>query len=178
MSSALIASLKDEDPKVRARAAQKLGRSGDESVVPELIAALSDSHEKVCLRAVQSLGELGDKRAVTALKRILGRTYFTPHSSNAFVRKHAAIALGKTGDKRSVAVLIKALDDRCGYVVCEAAGALGLIGDARAIPHLEERLDGYNYNPHSDDPDIEPDLSCALWAIKERCAGPSADSGP
>jgi HEAT repeat protein len=53
-------------------------------------------------------------------------------------------------------------------VVYRAARALGVIGAKEAIPPLEEWLDGYTYNPHSDDPNIGGDLRWALEAIRAR----------
>ena len=65
-------------------------------------------------------------------------------------------------------VLIEALGDRSHDVVYRAARALGVIGAKEARPHLEEWLDGYTYNPRSDDPNIEGDLRWALGAIRAR----------
>ena len=52
----------------------------------------------------------------------------------------AAEALGKIGDKRAVEPLIKALEDKDGYVSQHSARALGKIGDTRAVEPLIELL--------------------------------------
>jgi HEAT repeat protein len=53
------------------------------------------------------------------------------------VRLQAVRALEKIGDVRAVKPLIRALGDWCGEVRWMAAGALGKIGDAWALPELE-----------------------------------------
>lgn len=57
----------DPNPEVRAKAAESLGKLGDQAVTPVLLAALSDSNLVVQCSAIQALGHLGDESAVPQL---------------------------------------------------------------------------------------------------------------
>ena len=83
----LIAALKDDDPRVRGKAAGALGKIGKPAVEP-LIAALEDVHPRVRRAAVVALGEIRDSRAVEPLIAAL-------HDEVSNVRGIAAEALKK-----------------------------------------------------------------------------------
>nr|WP_275336338.1 HEAT repeat domain-containing protein [Nodosilinea sp. TSF1-S3]MDF0368776.1 HEAT repeat domain-containing protein [Nodosilinea sp. TSF1-S3] len=57
----------DPNPEVRAKAAESLGKLGDQAVTPVLLAALSDSNLVVQCSVIQALGHLGDESAVPQL---------------------------------------------------------------------------------------------------------------
>ncbi|MDX6770558.1 MAG: exopolysaccharide biosynthesis protein [Elusimicrobiota bacterium] len=92
---ALLALLKDGDPRKRARAADELGKRGPavsrEAVAP-LAAALKDKDRRVVASAALALGNMGAAAdgAVPALERLLGRGPEDLESS-------AALALGRIG---------------------------------------------------------------------------------
>ncbi|MEM2128914.1 MAG: ankyrin repeat domain-containing protein [Candidatus Methanomethylicaceae archaeon] len=70
---------------------------------------------------------------------------------DARIRKNSALKLGRLGKAEAVEPLAKALKDECPGVKIEAAWALGLIRDKRAVGHLVEAL-------NDDDLFIEPSM--------------------
>jgi hypothetical protein len=123
--------------------------------VGQFIKVLGDRNSDARSSVAGALGEMGDVRAVAPLIKVL--------EEDEDVSWAAARALGKIGDVRAVAPLIKALGDslpplpendsgwlqlRPDWVLEDeevyeaAAGALGEIGDARAVePLIEMRED-------------------------------------
>jgi HEAT repeat protein len=79
----VIPQLKDRDARIRANAAEILGRIGNPQAVDTLLVALQDGVESVRNAVSKALGEIGDPRAVQPLVEIL-----TSHPS-----KEAASAL-------------------------------------------------------------------------------------
>jgi HEAT repeat protein len=71
----LIRSLNDNDPEMRWRAAEILGRMGPEAkeAVPDLIARIDDPELRVRKAAIRALGQIGpaSSPAVPALIRVL-----------------------------------------------------------------------------------------------------------
>jgi HEAT repeat protein len=69
----LIASLNDEEEKVREHAAESLGEIGDATAVPHLIRMLGDSAARVRRDAVRSLGQFGPaaKSSLPAIEKLL-----------------------------------------------------------------------------------------------------------
>jgi len=131
----LIAALKDEERRVRALAAEALGRIGAGAIhaVPHLITALNDGGDtKVKARAAEALGRIG-----------AGGVHAVPHLITAlkddkwWVRSNAAEALGRIGPNSvdSVPHLITTLKDKNSDVQSRAAEALGRIGP-NAVPYL------------------------------------------
>jgi hypothetical protein len=96
---ALLALLKDLDPRKRSRAADELGKRGSavskEAVAP-LMTALSDKDRRVTASAALALGNMGAAAdpAVPALVKLLGRGPEDLESS-------AALALGRIGTPRA-----------------------------------------------------------------------------
>jgi HEAT repeat protein len=86
---ALIASLDDPDPKVRASAIAAIGTIKDRDAVIPLINCLNDKEIPVRIGAAEVLGRLGDNRAVRPLTKI--------HENDVFseVREAAEVALKK-----------------------------------------------------------------------------------
>jgi len=100
--------------------------------VEPLIIALEDKNEDICKPAAKALGRIGDARAVTPLYIAL-KERRVPH--------HAARALGEIGEP-AVDILVNALKD---WGTClDAAMALGMAGDARAVEPLISVLESTN----------------------------------
>lgn len=93
----------DPNPEVRAKAAESLGKLGDQSVTPLLLTALTDSHLSVQCSAIQALGHLGDEAAVPQLLQVL-------EDGATTTRQTAAAALGHIGSRRSSVIYIGALE--------------------------------------------------------------------
>lgn len=93
---ALLALLKDSDPRKRARAADELGKRGAREAVPALSAALVDPDLRVVASAALALGSMGKAAdsAVPALVKLLKRGPEDAQSS-------AALALGRIGTPRA-----------------------------------------------------------------------------
>ncbi|MEM2915557.1 MAG: HEAT repeat domain-containing protein, partial [Candidatus Bathyarchaeia archaeon] len=101
----LIRNLKDEDSKVRARAAAALGNIGSEKAIEPLIYALTDRDSPVRRSAAFALGNIGSERAVEPLIYALA-------DIDGDVRASAADALGRIGSEKAIETLIGALADR------------------------------------------------------------------
>lgn len=104
----IAGALKDDAPKVRARAALALadGDGGHEKLEP-LLAALDDADDEVRQLAVTALGEIGDARAVPRLLR-------AAEDDRAAMRYQATIALAilKEGkEEMRVKALLRASSD-------------------------------------------------------------------
>jgi HEAT repeat protein len=67
----LIQALKDENPDIRASAANALGYIGDIRAVEPLILALNDDLREVRMNAAMALGKIGDSRALQPLIRVI-----------------------------------------------------------------------------------------------------------
>ncbi|MDD1710431.1 MAG: HEAT repeat domain-containing protein [Methanoregulaceae archaeon] len=66
-----IALLDEGDPSKRWKAAESLGRIGDEHAVDSLILALNDEDWRVRQKAAWALGRIGDPKALVPLRRAL-----------------------------------------------------------------------------------------------------------
>ncbi len=103
-----------------------------------LIDLLDDPSPDIRLDAIDALAERRAGRAVAPLLAILAAD-----SADPMDRMQAAWALGRIGDSRTVVPLIAALEtdfrERRGYMMA-IIPALGLLGDARAVPLLLDAL--------------------------------------
>jgi HEAT repeat protein len=157
----LIALLRDGVGDVRQAAAEALGRVGNPRAIDPLVSVFADEHLYVRCTAEDALVNIGF--------RACGRLIAALRHRMVDVRKHAAAALGRLRDFEAVEPLIMALRDvqvreralealiQIGEAAIDplvaalqnrnpdvrklAAGALGRIGDARALGELE-RLAG------------------------------------
>jgi parallel beta-helix repeat protein len=158
----LITALKDEDPSVRARAAETLGGMNDTSAIEPLIRALGDNDSNVRFEAGYSLGKMGgpaveplidafdDPDSNVSLGSALALGYIGAPAVDPLIqclsnqrekpRSMAAAALGEIKDLRAVDPLIQALVDEKWTVREYAAAALGEIGDQRAVEPLIQSL--------------------------------------
>ena len=98
----LIKALKHKNRGVREKAAEALGRIGDERAVEPLIQALNDENRDVRRKAAYALGKIGDKRAVEPLIRAL-------KDEDWWFREYVIEALGEIKDARAVEPLVQAL---------------------------------------------------------------------
>jgi HEAT repeat protein len=142
----LIPLLKDKLEFVRREAARALGETRSRSAVGALTDVLSSDKEAgVRAAAAIALGQIGDEAAVPALSQILSGAPTKKKSkarANEFVLRAVAKALGEIRSPAAVDVLIASLANEAnpGDVRRAAATALGLIGDAAALPALQAAI--------------------------------------
>ena len=147
-AAVLIPLLQDKLEFVRRETAYALGETRSRSAVEALSNLLwFDKEAGVRAAAAIALGQIGDEAGVNALSQALSGTAPTKAkkkkgSENEFVMRAAAHSLGQIHSRSSVTVLIAALENETNPsdVRREAATALGLIGDASAIPLLRAAL--------------------------------------
>ncbi len=142
---AVVEGLSSEDWTVRLRAANALRDLHDGRTVEPLLRALRDPHRLVVIAVVQALGTIADPRAADALLALWDK-----QDNN--LRAELAWALAATGDRRAVEPIMAALQECLAsarlteswtgdsYLMMRYAQALGQLGDARAIPLLQEAL--------------------------------------
>lgn len=118
---ALMGSLMDGQPSVRAQAARLLGSAGDLRAVPALMAAVEDPSAKVRRAALGGLGELADAQGRSALEIGL-------RDGDEEARVFAARGLGEIADAKSATALIGALADSARSVREAAVRALITMG--------------------------------------------------
>ncbi|MBA7618470.1 hypothetical protein ES703_25796 [subsurface metagenome] len=149
----LLDALYDESERIRSYSAGTLGHVDDPRVLPALLEALDDDSVHVRASAAYSLGQTGDLRAFKPLRRAM-------YDDSSIVRESAIRALGWPGDGRAFQPLISisTLSHRKPGMRIAAAGALGELGDPRAVPYLEILLaDEYMEVRHA--------AAHALWKI-------------
>jgi len=128
---ALLASLRDTDPREQAAAARALGNRAVEpaSAVPALVAALGNAAAEVRAAAAWGLGGFGPEAAaaVPALTAALG-------DASGAVRTGSAWALGQIGPAAhgAASALVAVLDDPDESVRWRAGEALAAVGPAPA----------------------------------------------
>jgi HEAT repeat protein len=137
---AALRDLDHRDPRVRAQAADALGRVEGAERAPALAAlarAVDDAHPSVRYAALLSLGELGAGESVDALAAHLA-------DDEPLCREAAAIALGQLGDAggaRAWSALETALGADEPEVRFQAVASLAEIDAARAAPLVVALLD-------------------------------------
>ncbi|MFQ3675148.1 MAG: HEAT repeat domain-containing protein [Endomicrobiia bacterium] len=127
---ALIKSLSEKDPFVRAIGCEVLGKMREKKALRQIMMLLKDPSKYVREKAAISLGQIGDKKAVPVLVEVLEK------DEAEEVRVTIAGVLGHLRDKVAVPVLIKTLEDPSPTARMKSAISLGLIGDPSAIPAL------------------------------------------
>jgi HEAT repeat protein/beta-lactamase regulating signal transducer with metallopeptidase domain len=126
--AALTTALKDDNDRVRAKAAGVLARTGGISL-ENLLQALNDKDQGTRAAVAEGLRWTEDARATKALIDLL-------NDENSKVRACAASALGRAGNKAAVGPLIGRLNDKDMQVRVNATFALGKIGDKGAVASL------------------------------------------
>lgn len=130
----LLAMLRDEDPRVRAAAAQGVARCGV-ATTGELSAALQRETDPTVERAlVRALGNEGGDEAVVGLGAVL-------REGDPALRFEAVRALGCTGSAAAFPLLMEALSDPDPGIRTIALSALGELGDPRAEQPLARHID-------------------------------------
>ncbi|HEY2881265.1 MAG TPA: HEAT repeat domain-containing protein, partial [Pirellulales bacterium] len=150
----LTAALSDADKRVRTSAAEALGHihsKSKSSAAPQLAKLLSDPEPEVVTAAIQALVTMGSAVAANPIATLLDHPKLRAQAAIALAdmndsraivvlreelankNTNAIDALGLLNDRDSVEPLIKLLDDNNVDVFRSAAGALGTIGDPRAI---------------------------------------------
>ena len=125
--------LDDERPDVRWWAVRSLAEIESPGVTPQLIRALDDADIAVRQCAALALQQQPDTQAIPALIQQL-------NASDQLLRRLAGDALIAAGGD-AVPALLEVMQDSPKQARIEAARALALIGDTRAIPDLFKALD-------------------------------------
>ncbi len=107
---ALISLSRDNDPVVRARAAECLMEAGGQRAVIGLINLLDDPHPDVRQIAIDALGVLRAHIAMEKLETILEK------DPDPKIRLKAARTLGKLGSKAGLILVIRLLDEKDEYL--------------------------------------------------------------
>lgn len=135
-ATAYSAALEHEMPQLRMAAANAVGRSGVEEVLPDLFECLGDGDQRVRRRAVRAAGRVGDDRAVEPLAS-------TARDAAPPVRQEIALALGDIGSPPALDALVPLVRDDDARVRLAAVKSLGNFGCTSAIqPLLEAFGDG------------------------------------
>ena len=152
----LIAALRDKDWWVRVRAADALGTLGGANVVEAVIALLGSGDDFQRRYVVEILNAVPHEKAVLPLIDAL-------RDSDWWVRERAIDALGNIGDPRAAEPLI-ALAENDPRAAALCAKALGLIGDASAMPVLAKLRE-------SDRDDVRREAKNATTRIQRKDSG-------
>ena len=149
VESALVKAVDDADDKVAVQAVASLAWMQARGAVDALIAKASGANceDHVRRRAAQALGQIGDERAVPALMPLLA-------SRDRWLRENAILSLGYLKAREAVPTLVKYAkgegvpehdgrytrdESNTVFITRECAiSALGDIGDASALPALDE----------------------------------------
>jgi HEAT repeat protein len=146
------AALKDEHFKVRARAAEELGKSGEAQSLSSLIPCIQDPSPVVREAIIRSLRKLKNTRAVKPLISTL-------QDEDAKIRGLAASALGDLGDSAALKPLIVVLEKDIPEVRAQAALGLGMLGNSKAVKPLIDALE-------DSDPEVQRQAAFALGRLE------------
>lgn len=133
--------LDDPNSRVRANAVQALAEFLDEQNVEWLRRKLRDPSARVRANAIVVLATYAARDYAEETLRVAGEMV---NSANAGERASAAHALGKVPRPGSFDLLVRLLGDSNETVALKATQALASLGDARAVPALLARLNGYH----------------------------------
>lgn len=126
--------LHDDDPDVRIFAADILGSTSSSLALESLCNALDGENEvNVRYQICVSLGELGSVDAAPTLRKAM--------SDEEWVQFAAVEALAKIRADSAVDILISSMQTCSDLVASTIIGALGEMGNVRAVPILLRRLD-------------------------------------
>jgi HEAT repeat protein len=105
----LIRLLGHRNPEIQWKAAEALGRIGEEAT-PSLIAALNNRNVDIRLGAIEALGDIRDAAVVVPL------IYHLSGEENAEIRWAIVLTLGEIGDTEAMNALRERLSDASKYV--------------------------------------------------------------
>ncbi len=135
--TAIVPSLENSDPLVRAYAARTLGKLACKQATDALIKLLDDPDLRVAVNAARGLGELKEKKAVRPLGAMLAK-----HKS-FHARATAAEALGKIGEEDGRDALAQGLLDTSVMVRLQSTRAIAeVMGDKSQMFCDQMRRDG------------------------------------
>lgn len=129
--------LADEDPDVRTRACEALGRIGDTASVPALFGALRDPHPGVAHAATAAIHSLGTADTCALAIEAL-------HDARPSVRRHALRILADLGSSAAFEPVREAIDDPDPQISALAVSALGMFPD----PRVDALLEALARRPH------------------------------
>lgn len=163
--AALLKALDDDNPTVRATAAEGLGQIGDPSVDDALAKHLDDSDPKVRSQVLSALAALGDDRAIDSLVKAIKDEPDMLHS-NFSRASYALIGYGAEA-LPAVAPLLK---DKDPYTRLLAIWVFKMVfsqmdGKGPDASKVEEWLDSYNPDASGDKQEKIAD-NLAAWAKK------------
>ena len=157
LGTVLAPFLADRDDRVRANTVEALARSSDLSLMAKLSPLLKDPSTRVRINAAIALaslqGEQPDRETFPFIKELA--------QGDEMARCAATFALGRLPAEHSLDILTGLLKDPVLRIRCDAAQALGRIGEPRGIPPLIEALAG--------PPELRHDARRGLAAIYRRC---------
>jgi HEAT repeat protein len=151
---ALQALLKDQEPEVRAAAAQAIEQLEGVSSLDEIIFSLKKGDTGTKIRAIYALGLIGGEKAVAPLIYCAGR----PEDD---IRSAAVEVLGSLKTPAALPVLLERLDDSVAAIVARAIAALSLLP---ATPELYGRLRPFLL---VDDGSLEAEAALALARLED-----------
>ena len=121
--------LTDEDPAVRARAADALGRIGDPGAVPALFALIGDRDARVSQSSVAAIQSLGSDETKA-------RAFAAAQSGDGRTRRAAIRIISYCGYPEGLAVLVPATADSDDRIRDAATQGLAFIDHPDALPAL------------------------------------------
>jgi HEAT repeat protein len=134
----LVTLLDDEEPSVRAAAAEKLGACGQRALKPLRSAAL-DAEAKVRESVATAYGELGDPSAIGWLAEIAS------DDPDRTVKEAAVAALGAIGDDAAIDLLLDFISAGPPQVRRRAIAAITVFDDPRIKPAIQQAA--FDRNP-------------------------------
>jgi HEAT repeat protein len=130
----LIKAVDHYDPRVRAGAAQVIGRLRTRSATEGLLKAVNDSSPAVRFASIRALGEIGDEKLVQALTEQLN---YYERGEGAYA---SLSALGRIAHPSSVPVFQSYLNDKDPRLRRAAVEGLARVGDAKTVENFVQTV--------------------------------------
>ena len=126
----LFEMLASDNPLLRRRAVEVIGRIQDPADIPRLVPMLKDPDVDVVHETIFALGQMGTEEALPALLE------YADDANNYAELRLVSEALGKIGGREAIETLIELLRDFNSSIRAEAALALARMEDPAAVPAL------------------------------------------